>query len=136
MFFLCFFLWYELCFFLCFFLWYELWFFLCFFLWYELWFFVVFFCGMNCGFFCAFFCGINCGFFCAFFCGMNCVFFVFFLCSGAPEKHRKKHEKSTISLEKMNLRPPGLDSLRTSGPANVSHHFLFSNLLSKKNSQE
>ena len=91
-------------FFLCFFLWYELSFFLCFFLWYEL-----------------------------------CFFLSFFLCSGAPEKHKekhkkaqKKHEKSTISLEKMNLRPPGLDSLRTSGPANVSHHFLFSNLLSKK----
>ena len=69
-------------------------------------------------------------------------FWCFFLCSGAPEKHKKKAQKSTKKarstnkLEKMNLRPPGLDSLRTSGPANVSHHFLFSNLFSKKKSQE
>jgi hypothetical protein len=76
-----------------------------------------------------------------------CFFFVLFFVLGSAgkaqkkaqkstKKARKKHEKSTISLEKMNLRPPGLDSLRTSGPANVSHHFLFSNLLSKKNSQK
>ena len=115
------FFWYELCFFI----------FLCFFL--------CFFCGMNCVLFLCFFCGRNCFFFWyeLWFC--LCLFLVwivfflcFFLCSGAPEKHKKKHkkaqkkhEKSTISLEKMNLRPPGLDSLRTSGPANVSHHFLF-----------
>ena len=159
-FFLCFFCGMNCAFFCAFFCGMNCAFFCAFFVVWIVLFFVLFFCGMNC----AFFCGMNCAFFCAFFCGMNCAFFCafflwyelcfflcfflwyelcFFLCSGAPEKRKKKdkkaqkkHEKSTISLEKMNLRPPGLDSLRTSGPANVSYHFLFSNLLSKKNSQE
>jgi hypothetical protein len=71
---------------------------------------------------------------------MNCVFFCLFLClffvlgSGGKaqkksiKKHKKRkkkqHNKISIYLEKMKLRPPDLDSLRTSGPANVSHHFL------------
>ena len=84
---------------------------------------------MNCAFFCAFFCGMNCAFFCAFlwyelcffcafFCGMNCAFFLcfflwyelcffcdifflcFFWCSGAPEKHKKKAQKSTKKARK------------------------------------
>ena len=125
------FLWYELCFFVfcgvncvffVFFGWYELCF-LCFFgmgcvflffLWYELCFFVFLWYEL---------------------CFCLCIF----LCPGAPEKQKtkhkkaqkskqintkKKHKKIIISLEKMKLRPPD-DSLRTSGPANVSQHFLF-----------
>ena len=69
-------------------------------------------------------------------------FFVFFLCSGAPEKHKKKHTKTQKNTKKtkknqhffgkMNLRPPALDSFRTSGPATVSHHFLFPTSFPKK----
>ena len=108
--------------------------------WSELCFVCAFLSGMNCVLFLCFFCGRNCVFCFCFFSGMNCDFFgvflvwivcflCFFLCSGAPEKHKKKqqtkHNKISISLKKMKLRPPDLDSLRTSGPANVSHHFLF-----------
>ena len=154
-FFLCLFLWYELCFFffVCFFfLWYELCFFLVLFLWYELcflwyelcFFFVLFFCGMNCVFFCAFFLWYELCFFFVLFLVVWIVFFCFFfVCSGAPEKNKTKHKKHEKCMKKaqflwkkMNLRPPGLDSLWTSGPANVSRHFLFSNLFSKKHFQE
>ena len=82
-------------------------------------------------------------FFCAFFVVWIVFFSVLFFVLGSAGKAPKKAQKSTKKARKkhnffgkMNLRPPGLDSLRTSGPANVSHHFLFSNLLSKKNSQE
>ena len=130
------FLWYELCFFCWAF--FVVW--IVFFLVVWIVFFLVLFCGMNRVFF-VLFCGMNCGIF-------LCSFLCFFLVLGsagkaqrkAQKKTHKKHEKSTTKSaflwKKMNLRPPALDSLRTSGPANVSHHFPFSNLLSKKNSQE
>ena len=111
--FFCFFCGMIFFFLLCFYLWYELCFFLCFFLWYELLLFLCFFLWYELFVFRAFFCA-------------------FFLCSGAPEKHKKKHKNISISLEKMNLRPPALDSFRTSGPANVSHHFLFPTSFPKK----
>ena len=112
-----------------------------------------FFCAFICAMNCAFFCAMNCAFFLCFFCAMNCVFFLcfflcyelcfflcFFLCyelcffcaffcarerRESTKKAQKKHEKISFSLEKMKLRRPDLDSLRASGPANVSRHFLF-----------
>jgi hypothetical protein len=86
------------------FLWYDL----CLFLWYD--FFVVWIV-----FFCVFYV-----FFCLFLC-----FLCVFVCVWERRKNIKKTEEISVSSEKMKLRPPDLDSLRTSGPANVSHHFLF-----------
>ena len=59
-------------------------------------------------------------FFCLFLC-----FLCVFVCVWERRKNIKKTEEISVSSEKMKLRPPDLDSLRTSGPANVSHHFLF-----------
>ena len=49
----------------------------------------------------------------------------FFCALERRKSTNKKHKKMSISLEKMKLRPPDLDSLRTGGPANVWYHFLF-----------
>ena len=70
---------------------------------------------------------MNCFFFVCFmfFFVCFCVFCAFLFVFGSAGKNIKKTEEISVSSEKMKLRPPDLDSLRTSGPANVSHHFLF-----------
>ena len=106
-FFWCFWLWYDLCFlfllvwtafifFKCIVVWLV--FLLCFFLWYDLCFFSWYFLWYDLCFFCAL---------------------------ERRKSTNKKHKKMSISLEKMKLRPPDLGSLRTGGPANVSHHSFF-----------
>ena len=134
------------------FLWYEL----CFFCWafFVVWivfFFWAFFGGMNCVFF-VLFCGMNCVFFCAFFCGMNCgIFLCSFLCfffvlgsaGKAQRQAQKKHTKSTKKAQQ-NQHFFGKNESQASCPRQPSDQrpskclppFPFSNLLSKKNSQE
>ena len=121
------FLWYELCFFLGFFWWYELCFF-CALLWYELCFFCAFFCGMNCG---------------IFLCSFLCFFFVLGSAGKAQRQAQKKHTKSTKKAQQ-NQHFFGKNESQASCPRQPSDQrpskclppFPFSNLLSKKNSQE
>ena len=61
---------------------------------------------------------------CVSFCVFLCFLWFFFGCLGAPEKRKKKQENQHF-FGKNETQAADLDSLRTSGPANVSHHFLF-----------